>query len=113
MPIAAKFSEDFYERFGHRATGELVDYLNRVDSDYRSELERLNDANWARFEARLEQRATELEARINGVETRLGARIDRLEAKMEQRFAEMKAEMLKWMFLFWLGTIGIALGMKL
>ena len=102
MPIAAKFSEDFYERFGHRATGELVDYLNRVDSDYRSELERLNDANWAR-----------LEARIEGFEAKLNARIDRLEAKMEQRFAEMKSEMLKWMFLFWLGTIGIVLGMKL
>src|ERR1041385_1546366 len=67
MPIAAKFSEDFYERFGHRATGELVDYLNRVDSDYRSELERLNDANWAR-----------LEARIEGFEAKLNARIDRL-----------------------------------
>jgi hypothetical protein len=106
MPIAAKFSEDFYERFGHQATGELVDYLNSIDSGYRSDLERLNEANWARFEDHLERRVTELEAKLN-------ARIDRLEAKMEQRFAEMKSEMLKWMFLFWLGTIGIVLGVKL
>ena len=119
MPIAAKFSEAFYEKFGHQATGELVDYLNTVDGTYRSELERLNDTNWARFEARLEQRATMLEALIDRraaeLETRIermDARIDRLDTKVDQRLAELKAELVKWIFLFWLGTIGIVLGLQ-
>ena len=41
MPIAAKFSEAFYQKFGHEATDELVEYLNTIDATYRSELERL------------------------------------------------------------------------
>ena len=119
MPVAAKFSEQFYDKFGHEATDELVDYLNTVDRTYRSELERQNDANWARFEARLDQRFAEFESRFLALEGRvesrflaLEGRMDRLEAKMEQRFAEMKTEMLKWMFLFWLGTIGIVLALQ-
>lgn len=80
MPVAAKFSETFYGRFGHEATDELVEYLNAVDASFRSDLKAQNDANWARFEARL-----------------------------DQRLAELKAELLKWMFLFWVGTMGTVL----
>lgn len=53
MPIAAKFSEAFYQKFGHAAKGNLVEYLNAIDATHRSGLERLNEANWLRFEARL------------------------------------------------------------
>ncbi len=101
MPIAAKFSENFYQKFGHEATGELVEYLNTIDATYRSELERLNDLNWKR-----------VEERIALVEARLGARIDQVEIRSEQRIAELKAELLKWMFLFWLGTIGTVLALQ-
>jgi hypothetical protein len=29
----------------------------------------------------------------------------RFDARLEQRVAELKAELIKWMFLFWVGTI--------
>ena len=32
------------------------------------------------------------------------------DAKLEQRLAELKAELIKWMFLFWLGTVATMLG---
>lgn len=94
MPIAAKFSEAFYQKFGHEATEELVEYLNTIDTTYRSELERLNDANWARFESKLDQRMAELRA----------------EFRVE--ISALKAELLKWMFLFWLGTIGTVIALQ-
>jgi hypothetical protein len=32
------------------------------------------------------------------------------DAKLEQGLAELKAELVKWMFLFWLGTVATMLG---
>lgn len=108
MPIAAKFSEAFYQRFGHESTGELVDYLNSVDRTYRSELHELNDINWSRFESRLDQRMAQVDAGF----ARVDVRFAQLEAKLEQRLAELKAELLKWMFLFWVGTIGTVIALQ-
>jgi hypothetical protein len=35
-----------------------------------------------------------------------------MEIRTEQRIAELKAELIKWMFLFWLGTVGTVLGLQ-
>jgi hypothetical protein len=51
MPVAAKFSKEFYDRFGHELTDKLVSYPNQIDSSYRSELSDLNELNFARFDA--------------------------------------------------------------
>jgi hypothetical protein len=71
VPVTAKLSREFYERFADRIADELVNWFNQVDATYRSELRELNDLNFARFEAKL--RVT-LERRI-GEQTRwlLGA----------------------------------------
>ena len=101
MPIAAKFSEAFYQKFGHEATSELVEYLNAIDTTYRAELERLNDLNWSRVESRIGQ-----------VEARMDQRITELRAEVRVELAGLKAELLKWMFLFWLGTIGTVIALQ-
>ena len=108
MPIAAKFSEAFYQKFGHKETGELVEYLNTIDTTYRAELERLNDLNWNRVESRIAQAEARLDQRYTQMEARLG----QIEARFEQRLAELKAELLKWMFLFWVGTIGTVIALQ-
>ena len=48
MPVTAKLCED--------VANELVDWFNAVDLTYRSELRELNELNFARFDAKLEQR---------------------------------------------------------
>jgi hypothetical protein len=75
MPVTARLSRKFYERFGDELTNELVDWFNQVDTTYRGELRDLNELNFARFDAKLEQRAAQLDA------------------KLEQRTAELKAEL--------------------
>lgn len=75
MPVTAKLSRRFYEKFGDDIVNELVDWLNQVDDTYRSDLRQLNEVNFARFDA-----------------------------KLDARLAELKAELIKWMFLFWAGT---------
>ena len=86
MPITAKLSRRFYERFGDEIVNELVEWLNQVDSTYRSELKELNEVNFARFDAKLEQRIAELRA------------------ELRTEIHGLKAELIKWMFLFWAGT---------
>jgi CRP-like cAMP-binding protein len=85
MPVAVKFSEEFYDRFGHKLTDELVSYLNQIDSSYRSELRELNELNFARFDAKLEQRVAQLD-------TKLERRLARMEARLERRIAEPRAQ---------------------
>jgi hypothetical protein len=64
MPVTVKLSSHFYERFGERATNEFVDLLNQMDTGYRNELREQNEANFARFDAKLEQRIAELRAEL-------------------------------------------------
>jgi hypothetical protein len=86
LPVTAKLSRRFYERFGDEIVNELVEWLNQVDSTYRSELKELNELNFARFDAKLEQRIAELRA------------------ELRTEIHGLKAELIKWMFLFWAGT---------
>ncbi len=124
MPVTAKLSRKFYETFGDEIANELVEWFNQVDATYRSDLRELNELNFARFDAKAEQRAVELEAkfdqRIGALEAKFNQRIGALEAKLDQRIAEVRAELMselrgglaeqradliRWMFLFWAGTV--------
>jgi hypothetical protein len=91
MPVTARLSRHFYERFGDQLTSELVGWFNAVDSDYRSQLRELNESNFARFDAKLDQRLAEFEARI------------------ERHFGEVQVAIGNWMFVFWTGQT-VALG---
>jgi len=101
MPVTAKLSRRFYEQFGDDIVDELVNLLNNVDASSRSDLRELNEANFARFDARLEQRFAESDARL---ERRLGDLRGELHA--------LRADLVKWMFLFWTGTALASLLLK-
>ena len=95
MPVTARLSKRFYEVLGEDVANELVDWFNAVDLTYRSDLRELNELNFARFDAKLEQRLAEVEARL------------RLEFRTELQ--QVRTELVRWMFGFWVSTlIGIA-----
>jgi hypothetical protein len=105
MPVTARLSKLFYERLGEEVANELVDWFNAVDATYRADLRDLNELNFARFDAKMEQRLGELNARIDRVETRLEQSIAGLRSELRAELAGQRAELLKWMFLFWAGTV--------
>ena len=84
MPVTAVLSKKFYEKFGEEVTNELVNWFNAVEATYRTDLRELNELNFARFDA-----------------------------KLEQRLAQVKSDLVKWMFVFWaptaLGVISLLL----
>jgi len=109
MPVTAKLSRHFYEKLGDEAANELVNWLNSVDLDYRSELRNLNELNFARFDAKVEQRFAEQDARWE-------RRFAEMDVRWERRFAELRIEMhqtiaasetrlIRWMFAFWTTTL--------
>lgn len=100
-----------------------------------------NELNYQRFESKLEQRMAEVKATIVSRFVALDARIDRirdtldarmvqsygelvtrmdqgyvrLEARIDSRYSELRADMIKYLFAFWAGTIiplvGIMVGL--
>ena len=66
---------EFYDRLGDDVTNELVEWFNSVDATYRNDLREVNELNFARFDA-----------------------------KLEQRLAQLKSDVVKWMFAFWAPT---------
>jgi hypothetical protein len=53
---------------------------------------------------------TSLEAKINEVKTSLEAKIETGIAQMEIRISQTEKELIKWMFLFWTGSVITILG---
>jgi len=81
MPVTAKLSREFYDRFGDKLVDELVGLLNDVDATFKAELREQNDRN-----------------------------LQLIDVRLDRRLAELKADLIKWMFLFWLGTVATMLG---
>ena len=82
------------QRFGEEITNELVDWFNAVDATYRSDLRELNEQIFARFMASVDQRFAEADVRL-----------ERRFARVDAHIADFRAEMLKWMFIYWSGTV--------
>jgi len=99
MPVTAKLSRKFYEKFGDELTNELVNWMNQVDATYRTEFRDLFEVNFGRFNALLEQRMAQLDAKLE-------QRAAQFESKFETRIEQLKTELLRWNFLFWIGTLG-------
>ena len=72
--------------------------INAVDLTYRTDLRELNELNFARFDAKLEQRIAELRAEFR-------MELQRIRTEIQQ----VRVELLRWMLGFWVTTlIGIA-----
>ena len=110
MPVTAKLSRMFYERFGDELTNELVDWFNQVDATYRGELRELNELNFARFDAKLEQRAAELHAGLAILEGRLLARIGVLEGGLIGRIGMVEGRLTRLTVLLWVTLVATLLG---
>lgn len=93
MPVTVKLSRKFYDKFGDDVVDELVTILNAVDASYRLELREQNEANFARFEAKLDQRIAEAVATLR------------------EEMAALRADIIKWMFVFWIGTMATTVGL--
>jgi len=102
VPVTARLSKRFYDVLGEDVANELVDWFNAVDLTYRADLRELNELNFARFDAKLEQRLAELRAELL-------MQIAGLRVEFRTELHQVRTELLRWMFGFWVSTLlGIA-----
>jgi CRP-like cAMP-binding protein len=121
VPVTAKLSKLFYDRLGEEIANELVEWFNQVDATYRSDLREVNELNFARFDAKLEQRFAQfdakLEQRLSGIDSRITQLASDLRTEIAQSRAEMErrlGDQTRWMFLCWATLLAsnIALWMR-
>jgi hypothetical protein len=118
-------SRKFYDKLGDDVANELVEWFNLVDATYRSDLRELNELNFARFDAKveqrwaqldakLEQRVAEVRAEVNAGFARVDAKLEQLEARLDVKLAQFETRLTKRMFAFWIGqsatTVAVVLG---
>ena len=97
MPVTAKLSSNFYERLGDDVANELVGLLNNMDSEHITELRQLNEINFARFDAKLEQRVAELRAEIKTGIADLRTEFKTGIADLRTEMARAQVVQMRWM----------------
>ena len=100
MPVA-KLSREFYEKFGDKLTDELVSCLNSIEGSYRAELRDLFDAQFGRFDEKLERRLSNATADLGARVTQLRADLDLKSEQLRVELHSAKADMLKWSLGLW------------
>jgi hypothetical protein len=141
MPVTAKLSRKFYETFGDEIANELVEWFNRVDDTYRSEFRELFEVHFARFDAKLEQRVAEVKADLRTemragfaelraemhagfaalrgeshdtfatLRTESHSGLAAVRADVAAGLAHLRADLIKWMFIFWAGSVVSTVGL--
>ena len=121
--MTAKLSRRFYEKLGDDVANELVEWFNQVDATYRADLREFNELNFARFDSKLDQFRARFDAKLDQLESRVDVKLGQLESRfdvklsqLEGRFdvklATLRSDLLKWMFLFWVTTLGALIAFR-
>jgi hypothetical protein len=78
---------------------ELVDWFNKADATYRTDLLEVNELNFARFDAKVEQRFAEQDASL---ERHLGD----FRAEMHEAMGRLETRLIRWMVGLWILGLG-------
>ena len=100
MPVTARLSRKFYDRFGDDIANELVNWFNAVDATYQASLKELNELNFARFDKRVAEFGKSVDDRF------AEAKVD-----LAERLGSFQSKMLMWMVGLWFAAILAFAGM--
>lgn len=111
MPVTAKLSQAFYDRLSHQVADEMVDWFNQLDAANCTDLRELNELNFARFDAKLEQRfaasSLVLEQRLSAFSRLLEQQI----AKLGIDLKEQQVVQMRWMIGMWVVGLVAVIGL--
>ena len=71
-----------------------MEWFNLIDATYKSDLRSINEINFARFDARLEQR-------VETLRSELKAEIEKSAAGLREVLERRIGEQTRWMFVVW------------
>jgi hypothetical protein len=104
-----EFNEINFSRFDAKLEQRLTEFAAglgaRIDG-LDAKIDRVNGS----LDARIDRVYTDLNAKINGLDAKIDHMAIQLDATLERRLAEFRADLLKWSFLFWIGTVVTIVG---
>ncbi len=95
MPVVA-VGKPLREKLGDDGTDSLVQFINEAMAEQKNDILTFVEE---KFERRLSEKISELKTEI--AETK---------AELKTEIANTRAELIKWMFIFWVGQLGMMLG---
>ena len=129
MPLVA-VSKILREKLTDEGVSEFIAILKEVEEDARKDslvvaeerFERRLSEEASKLDKRITEEASKLDKRITEEASKLDKRITEEVAKLDKRITEevsilrlemanSKAEIIKWMFLFWIGQIVVVAGL--
>ncbi|MBI3599122.1 MAG: hypothetical protein HY097_00560 [Nitrospinae bacterium] len=114
MPVVA-VSKILRERLTDEGVDEFIEILSEVEDEARKDSLVIVEE---RFERRLTEETSKLDKRITEEAAKIRVEMASLKAELKSETASLKTEMalfkaeiIKWMFLFWVGQLVIIAGM--
>lgn len=102
------------EKLGEEGTDALVTLINEAgDNNKKSVIEVVGE----RFERRLSEEMSKIRGEMSSMRMDLSGEISKLRvelsgetSKLRVEMHDLRANLLQWMFIFWIGQIGVFLG---
>lgn len=105
MPVTTRLLHRLQETLGDEATDDLLSWWDEATRVNRSEVREVAELYFQRFNAELQRGLAEVRGETQKSITELGARLDTSIAELRTEMASQRADLIKWMFLFWAGTV--------
>jgi hypothetical protein len=94
MPVTSRLVQRLHDVLGEEATDDLFAWWQETAKVNRAEIREVADLYFARFDARLEKGLAEVRAEMAV-----------LRSELRSEMAAQRADLIKWMFIFWAGTV--------
>ena len=106
------------EKLGEDGAEALVALINAAGDQTKTDtltfveekFERRLSEETSKLDRRITEEVTKLDRRITEEAAKLDRRITEEVAKLDVKISEVKADLIRWMFIFWIGQVGALLG---
>lgn len=98
MPATDRLLQQLRDTLGEEPTRDLVSWVNEAGTVNRAEVREIADLYLSRFDERLERRLAEMDVRLE-------RRFAEVRVEMAVRLSAQYRDLLRWLFVFWAGTI--------
>ena len=112
MPVTTRLLQRLHESLGDEATNDLFAWWEEAATVNRAAVREVADLYYARFEARLEKGLAEVRSEMAVAQSDMDKGFAKVRSEMTTGLAQMRSEManqradlIKWMFVFWAGTV--------
>ncbi|MEO0268839.1 MAG: hypothetical protein ABIN73_03760 [candidate division WOR-3 bacterium] len=103
------------EKYERRLTEEInklrAEDISRLDKRITEEINKLKSEDIARLDKRITEESARLDKRITEetakIDKRITEEISKLRVEFNEKISKTYANIIKWMFIFWVGQIGV------